>query len=852
MPSVRPKSGVRDGVERGSVTVKVPANPAGPNIIKKPSPAGGGFTPAYAGTVVGSSNALSSKERGTTAAKKGQNIDVAVWCLQNTSSKAPETFEAVLSTNGPPRAETVFEGDDRKKVNPRDFGPGGKYRSVVKLFLVFHDPSTEEPRTLIATGWLIAPDLIVSAGHCVFDWEHNLNQVTEIKAYIGYDGRASVGSPDVQFRKGVKVATTTEWMKSGEPHHDVSFIKVQKPFNGVRPFKYADTPLAGNMALGVVGYPGDLHRGEHMYECFMDVKFNVIRDKMMLQYKIDTYGGNSGGPVIRASDNVPIGVHVMGGKVNQATLIGKQGNMFPAFVWALSMSDKKMPQGPLQISWLQLTPAQPGEAGLDFEADMNVEAVDYDRISETEPKFPDPSSEAYTFNRIMIRGKSFSQNFSQRLSDVGLPASLGLSGKLAAIYAHALCHSMYARNPKFGRRAALREGRKGEAGTEASESLDGGSLGRAVLSEAALDTLFSLDKSTIGRLKIWDLMARHATRTSQRVEGFWNFKPKRGGTIGAQLANAAISTATGALISGISGLFRESSGEGQDAASKPAEADGENDDHDDGEDGDEPGQGGDGADANPRGKDKDEVPPTTATATGRPAKDNGATDNMPKVKRNMQAFIQKLLRSAKPGSDSADKLLVSLLQESAETESLAESMPQLVESLAPPPDGRDGPGTHESAEADEAEEDAAAEADEVYQGLKARLILGDAALETLLELTVATDPSESVASSETTTTESFLGKVWSRVKKIAKVALKAVPGVIVSAASNALLKKMTEAMEAGGGTGPDQSGGPTTGGNGDETGGGMDGNDDDEAEEDAEHEAMDSFGHWMNDHSNPT
>lgn len=65
--------------------------------------------------------------------------------------------------------------------------------AVVKLFLVFQDPSTKSRRTLIATGWLIAPDLIVSAGHCVFDWEHNLNQVTEIKAYIGYDGRASVG-----------------------------------------------------------------------------------------------------------------------------------------------------------------------------------------------------------------------------------------------------------------------------------------------------------------------------------------------------------------------------------------------------------------------------------------------------------------------------------------------------------------------------------------------------------------------------------------------------------------------------------------------------------------------------------
>lgn len=143
MPSVRTKPGVRDGVKHGSVIVKVPANrpgsmndgsavpanernPVGP--VKKPSPAGGGFTPPYIGTVVGSSNALSSKDRGITAAKKDQNINFAVWCLNNTSSKAPETFEAVLSTNGPAPAETVFDVDDRKKVNPKDFGPGGKYR----------------------------------------------------------------------------------------------------------------------------------------------------------------------------------------------------------------------------------------------------------------------------------------------------------------------------------------------------------------------------------------------------------------------------------------------------------------------------------------------------------------------------------------------------------------------------------------------------------------------------------------------------------------------------------------------------------------------------------------------------
>ena len=96
--------------------------------IKQPPPSNGNFTPRYDATVVGSSNALLSRTDKASAAKRDKNTNVVVWSLNNTSSKAPESFEAVLSTNGPPVNESVFEVDDRKKVNARDFAPGGKYR----------------------------------------------------------------------------------------------------------------------------------------------------------------------------------------------------------------------------------------------------------------------------------------------------------------------------------------------------------------------------------------------------------------------------------------------------------------------------------------------------------------------------------------------------------------------------------------------------------------------------------------------------------------------------------------------------------------------------------------------------
>ena len=66
----------------------------------------------------------------------------------------------------------------------------------------------------MATGWLIRPDLLVTAGHCAYDW--NLGRATEVKAYIGYNGKASVGTSNVQFRSGAKVVITGGWLRSRE------------------------------------------------------------------------------------------------------------------------------------------------------------------------------------------------------------------------------------------------------------------------------------------------------------------------------------------------------------------------------------------------------------------------------------------------------------------------------------------------------------------------------------------------------------------------------------------------------------------------------------------------------------
>ena len=151
----------------------------------------------------------------------------------------------------------------------------------------------------IATGWLIKDDLLVTAGHCAYDWNYGLGPLKQVKVYVGYCGKENVTNPIVDFRYGAEVATTIGWLsKKGNRASDVCFIRLSNGFKGVIPFKFTETPAQGKMSLGVVGYPGDMsnsvtgERGAFMYEDFQDTSFDLTTSEFhMLHYSISTYGG---------------------------------------------------------------------------------------------------------------------------------------------------------------------------------------------------------------------------------------------------------------------------------------------------------------------------------------------------------------------------------------------------------------------------------------------------------------------------------------------------------------------------------------------------------------------------------
>ncbi|KAI1407071.1 hypothetical protein F5Y13DRAFT_206684 [Hypoxylon sp. FL1857] len=266
-----------------------------------------------------------------------------VWDLDTTKKETPDANKTVFIPHKNPGSESVVEGDDRKPVAPEHFAPGGKYRSILKLFIKYENLG--DNKFAHGTGWLIRPDVMITAGHNVFTWRAGGGRAREIIAYAGYNGASSINDPSVEVRKAKRVVTTSQWLSNrGSMAHDFAVVMFDKPFTNVTPFQYIETPVKDKLELGVVGYPADKidattgERGGKMYELFESTEYNIMEQKdTMLEHFIDSEGGNSGGPVLRGSDLCAIATHVYGGDSNTASVLGRYGNPVQDYIAAFDL-----------------------------------------------------------------------------------------------------------------------------------------------------------------------------------------------------------------------------------------------------------------------------------------------------------------------------------------------------------------------------------------------------------------------------------------------------------------------------------------------------------------------------------
>ncbi|KAF7355726.1 Serine protease [Mycena sanguinolenta] len=292
----------------------------------------------------------------------------ATWTLDvpTTADPAPETETVTDANHG---AESVLGQDFRELVAPTDFQDGGKYRSIVKIQSRFRNSNGDDV-WMMGTGWLIRPDLLVTAGHVVYDRAYNCGAATQIKCYIGYNGAQSVPKrygfadiPPVQPRYGSQVVTTESWIKDNDARpRDVAFIRVHKPFFGkLNLFSFTNTISPTMLRVGVVGYPGDKdlngEKGAQMYELFDNTAIDVDKHpRHMISYHISTYGGQSGAPVLSKTNAglIAIGTHCYGAGNGEAkntgnSIGGQWGNDYNLLI---SLFDSAIPTSPNKIDYV--------------------------------------------------------------------------------------------------------------------------------------------------------------------------------------------------------------------------------------------------------------------------------------------------------------------------------------------------------------------------------------------------------------------------------------------------------------------------------------------------------------------
>ncbi|KAM7199747.1 Trypsin-like cysteine/serine peptidase domain containing protein [Naviculisporaceae sp. PSN 640] len=399
------------------------------------------------------------------------------WSLNLSLGNPPaESFMSVEETK-----ESVFDPDLRSPADKNDFKDGGKYRSIVKLQMRFEGQGPNDKTYAMGTGWLISPDTIVTAGHNAFDWSgygRGLGKAVHIKCYIGYQGKDLVDSPDVQCRLAKTIVTPAEWVASRENRHrDMSIIRVDRPFTGnLRLFQYKPTPPAGNIMLGVVGYPADkviensdgvTERGAIMYEQFNEVAYTLEAPDNVLKYRISTFGGQSGAPVIRkgGQSDFVIGIHVYGGgDKNQASTIGPKGNDIDSL---------------LKVFTGQL-PVVGEQGGIKLVQHQNAAASMSPGTSGADAGFP-------TAPRAAINPAGDTESFLTDLLKVGQIATpfLGPLGVVASTAMGAIIHAT----------ESAWDG--ADPGQVTASAASKGITERAVLSEAALQAVLELEEGPV-------------------------------------------------------------------------------------------------------------------------------------------------------------------------------------------------------------------------------------------------------------------------------------------------------------------------------------------------------------------
>jgi V8-like Glu-specific endopeptidase len=241
------------------------------------------------------------------------------------SNLPPEELQEVVSTPqhpvnagvlSYPQPETVCGDDKRQKVTNTTTYP---WYWVCQLDIKFAQGS------YVGSGWLISTgsskyDVVATSGHCVFE----TGTKTFAQSITVTPARNGSSAPYGKFTVSTSgLRASSQWQSSGSSDYDYGAILIPKTgkLGSCGMWIASDSELQ-NLNVTNAGYPGDKSPYGYMWQ---DSGPLTTVQPLKLYYMNDTYGGESGSPVLAQRPGYSgymawwsVGIHGYGGCPNSA------------------------------------------------------------------------------------------------------------------------------------------------------------------------------------------------------------------------------------------------------------------------------------------------------------------------------------------------------------------------------------------------------------------------------------------------------------------------------------------------------------------------------------------------------
>jgi len=160
---------------------------------------------------------------------------------------------------------------------------------------------SHQPAGAFCTGFVVGPDVVATAGHCI-----NESTLSNVRFVFGYrmvsDKDANMTFPNGDVFRAVKLLG---WSQVSDGP-DWALVKLDRP-TGRAPLQLSRTRIQDNAPVFVIGHPSGLPA---KYAGGANVRDNSIRSVFLAN--LDTYGGNSGSPVLNERTREVEGILVRG------------------------------------------------------------------------------------------------------------------------------------------------------------------------------------------------------------------------------------------------------------------------------------------------------------------------------------------------------------------------------------------------------------------------------------------------------------------------------------------------------------------------------------------------------------